>query len=110
VTGMSIPPIATGLAVRFASSAPTLAAALAVSAFNTGIAVGSWMAGVALESSLGATGPALIGGVGAALGLVPLLALARALKRAALAQHATRTRRRESDSTDLEPACSPAAR
>jgi DHA1 family inner membrane transport protein len=76
VTGMCVPPVATGLAVRFASSAPTLAAALAVSAFNTGIAVGSWIAGYALGTSLGATGPALVGAVMTALGLAPLLALA----------------------------------
>jgi DHA1 family inner membrane transport protein len=34
VAGMSLPPVVTGLAVRYASSAPTLAAALSVSAFN----------------------------------------------------------------------------
>jgi DHA1 family inner membrane transport protein len=77
VAGMSVPPVVTSLAVRYARSAPTLAAALSVSAFNLGIALGSWAGGRALDSSLGATGPALIGAAGAALGLVPLLALAR---------------------------------
>jgi MFS transporter, DHA1 family, inner membrane transport protein len=76
VAGMAVPPVATGLAVRFASAAPTLAAGLAVSGFNGGIALGSWIAGDALESSLGATGPALIGAIMAAVGLLPLLALA----------------------------------
>jgi DHA1 family inner membrane transport protein len=76
VAGMAVPPVATGLAVRFASAAPTLAAGLAVSAFNGGIALGSWIAGDALESSLGATGPALIGAIMAAVGLLPLFALA----------------------------------
>jgi predicted MFS family arabinose efflux permease len=76
VAGMAVPPVATGLAVRFAAAAPTLAAGLAVSGFNGGIALGSWIAGDALESSLGATGPALIGAIMAAVGLVPLLALA----------------------------------
>jgi predicted MFS family arabinose efflux permease len=76
VAGMAVPPVATGLAVRFASAAPTLAAGLAVSAFNGGIALGSWIAGDALESSFGATGPALIGAIMAAIGLLPLLTLA----------------------------------
>jgi hypothetical protein len=69
-------PIATALSVRFAHSAPTVAAALAVSGFNTGIALGSWVAGSALDSSLGLTGPALVGTVMIALGLIPLIALA----------------------------------
>jgi DHA1 family inner membrane transport protein len=76
VAGMAVPPVATGMAVRFAHSAPTLAAALAVSAFNTGIAVGSWVAGAALASPLGGIGPALVGVCMVAIGLVPLLVLA----------------------------------
>jgi predicted MFS family arabinose efflux permease len=54
VAGMSVPPVVTGLAVRYARSAPALAAALSVSAFNLGIALGSWAGGRALDSSLGA--------------------------------------------------------
>jgi predicted MFS family arabinose efflux permease len=80
VAGMAVPPVATGLAVRFASPAPTLAAGLAVAGFNGGIALGSWIAGDALDSSLGATGPALVGVIMAAVGLIPLLA--RAVSRA----------------------------
>lgn len=76
LTGMSIPPVVTALAVRFAGAAPTLGAALAVSAFNAGTAVGSWVAGRAIASSLGTTGPALVGAAMAALGLIPLLVLA----------------------------------
>jgi DHA1 family inner membrane transport protein len=72
---MSVPPVVTSLAVRFAGNAPTLAAALAVSSFNTGIALGSWVAGTALDSSLGLTGPALVGTVMVTLGLAPLAAL-----------------------------------
>ncbi|OOP60415.1 MFS transporter [Arthrobacter sp. SRS-W-1-2016] len=75
-TGMAVPPVATGLAVRFAAPAPTLAAALAVSAFNAGIALGSWIAGQTLESALGATGPAVVGVIMTAAGLVPLFILA----------------------------------
>jgi predicted MFS family arabinose efflux permease len=64
------------LAVRFAGRAPTLGSALTVSAFNVGTAVGSWMAGIALASSLGSVGPAIVGTVIAALTLVPTTAIA----------------------------------
>lgn len=77
LAGMSVPPVVTSLAVRFAGNAPTLAAALAVSSFNAGIAVGSWIAGSALESSLGLTGPALVGTVMVTLALAPLAALGK---------------------------------
>jgi len=106
---MAVPPVATGLAVRYTSSAPTLAAALSVSAFNVGIALGSWVGGRALDSSLGASGPALIEAVGAALGLVPLLALTRAGKGAAHAEHTALTQHRETDATELAPASPPTA-
>jgi DHA1 family inner membrane transport protein len=87
VAGMAVPPIATALAMRFASDAPTLAPATAVSAFNLGIALGSWIAGSALESSLGAVGPEVVGGVMTAIGLIPLAVLA--LTRADRAPEAT---------------------
>lgn len=76
VTGMAVPPVATGLAVRFAPSAPTLAAAVAVAAFNLGIAIASWVESVALDGPLGVTAPETIGVVLVALGLVPLALLA----------------------------------
>ncbi|KPI22014.1 major facilitator superfamily MFS_1 [Actinobacteria bacterium OK006] len=76
LTGFTVVPVVTALAVRFGGSAPTLAAALTVSAFNTGTAVGSWAAGISLDSSLGQTGPALVGAVVATLTLVPLTVLA----------------------------------
>jgi DHA1 family inner membrane transport protein len=100
VAGMAVPPVATGLAVQFAGSAPTLAAGLAVAAFNGGIALGSWIAGNTLDSSLGATGPALIGAVLAVIGLIPLLALAaaRATSRGAGRQPAP------AEHTTIEPA------
>src|SRR3954454_10116399 len=60
---MAIPPVATGLSLRLADSAPTLAAAFAVSAFNGGIAAGSSAAGHTLDASLGA--PDRQGGVDA---------------------------------------------
>jgi DHA1 family inner membrane transport protein len=76
VVTMAIPPVATGLTVRLADSAPTLAAAFTVSAFNGGIAAGSSIGGQTLDTSLRETGPATVGVVMVALGLVPLVALA----------------------------------
>ncbi|WP_306185039.1 MFS transporter [Streptomyces sp. MK5] len=76
LTGFTVNPVVISLAVRFAGDAPTLTSALTTSAYNTGIAVGSALAGRALDSSLGLTGPALVGTVSAALTLLPLIALA----------------------------------
>ncbi|WP_309076149.1 MFS transporter [Paenarthrobacter sp.] len=73
--GMATNPILIGKAVRYASHAPTFASALSTSAFNLGTAVGSWIAGYALESALGATGPVLVGTGIAALYFVPLTVL-----------------------------------
>ncbi|MGW5462625.1 hypothetical protein [Streptomyces sp. NPDC003996] len=61
LTGFTVNPVVTALAMRFAGGAPTLTSALSTSAFNTGIAAGSAIAGTALESSLGLTGPPLVG-------------------------------------------------
>ena len=74
--GLGANPVLISLAVRFAGQAPTLGSALSVSAFNVGTAVGSWVAGLALDSSLGAAGPAVVGTVIAALTLVPTIAIA----------------------------------
>ncbi|MFF7241820.1 MFS transporter [Streptomyces collinus] len=81
LAGFTINPVVTALAVRFAGDAPTLASALTTSAYNTGIAAGSALAGQALASPLGVTGPALVGAVFAGLTLLPLIALAVAAKR-----------------------------
>jgi DHA1 family inner membrane transport protein len=75
-TGFAATPVLGALVMRFAGSAPTLASALASSSSNVGIAVGSWVAGIALASPLGQAGPPLVGTVTAALTLVPLTALA----------------------------------
>ncbi|MFJ2094636.1 MFS transporter [Streptomyces sp. NPDC087901] len=74
--GLGANPVLIALGVRFAGKAPTLGSALTVSAFNVGTAIGSWFAGRALDSSLGATGPAVIGTVIAALTLIPVIAIA----------------------------------
>lgn len=76
IAGMGIPPVGTGLAVRFAAAAPTLAAALAVSAFNGGTALGTWTGAIALESPLGILGPVIVALVAAVLGLIVLLVMA----------------------------------
>jgi DHA1 family inner membrane transport protein len=64
------------LAVRFAGRAPALGSALTVAAFNFGTAVGSWLAGLALDSDLSAIGPAVVGTAIAALTLIPTTAVA----------------------------------
>lgn len=76
IAGMGVPPVGTGLAVRFADAAPTLAAAISVSAFNGGTAIGTWAGASALESSLGITGPLTVAIGMAVLGLVALLVMA----------------------------------
>ncbi|MFI2780018.1 MFS transporter [Streptomyces sp. ALB3] len=74
--GLGANPVLISLGVRFAGRAPTLGSALTVSAFNLGTAIGSWTAGLALDSALGATGPAAVGTVIAALTLIPTIAIA----------------------------------
>jgi DHA1 family inner membrane transport protein len=74
--GLSANPVLSSLAVRFAGLAPTLGVAMSVSAYNLGTAVGSWLAGRALGSGLGATGPAAVGAVIAALTLIPTVTIA----------------------------------
>lgn len=76
LAGFAVCPVVTALAVQFAGSAPTLAASLTPSAFNIGIAVGSWLAGLALDSPLAQTGPSMVGAAISALTLVPLTVLA----------------------------------
>ncbi|MGW5464895.1 MFS transporter [Streptomyces sp. NPDC003996] len=69
-------PVLIALGVRFAGQAPTLGSALTVSAFNLGTAVGSWIAGLALDSPLQAAGPATVGAAVAALTLIPTITIA----------------------------------
>lgn len=73
--GMSTNPVLIGMAVRYADDAPTLASALSTASFNAGTAVGSWIAGFAIASTLGATGPVLVGACVAALYFLPLALL-----------------------------------
>nr|WP_246405704.1 MFS transporter [Modestobacter versicolor] len=80
--GLSANPVLSALAVRFAGVAPTLGVAMSVSAYNLGTAAGSWLAGHALGSELGAGGPVLVGTGIAALTMVPAVALAVVQRRA----------------------------
>ena len=80
--GLGANPVLVSLAVRFAGKAPTLGSSLSVSAFNVGTAAGSWLAGLAMVTPLGVTGPAMIGTIIAALTLIPAAALALTARRA----------------------------
>ncbi|GHD10687.1 MFS transporter [Streptomyces violarus] len=79
--GLGANPVLISLGVRFAGRAPSLGSALTVSAFNLGTAIGSWIAGLALDSPLGATGPAAVGTAIAALTLIPTIAIALTQRR-----------------------------
>lgn len=74
--GVSTHPILISMAVRLAAGAPTLASALCTSFLNLGTAIGSWSAGLALESQLGVIGPVVVGTAVAALYFIPLGILA----------------------------------
>ena len=73
--GFAVNPVVSALAVQFAGSAPTMAAALSTSAFNVGIAAGSALAGLTLSTGLGLAGPPAVGAAITALTVVPLLVL-----------------------------------
>jgi predicted MFS family arabinose efflux permease len=79
--GLSANPVLSALAVRFSGIAPTLGVAMSVAAYNLGTAVGSGIAGRALDSELGATGPAVVGVSFAVLTLVPTILIARLQRR-----------------------------
>lgn len=74
--GVSTHPILISMAVRLAARAPTLASALCTSFLNLGTAVGSGIAGLALETELGVIGPVVVGTAMAALYFIPLGLLA----------------------------------
>lgn len=74
--GVATHPVLISMAVKVAAGAPTLASALCTSFLNLGTAVGSWSAGLALESELGVLGPVIVGTGIAALYFIPLSLLA----------------------------------
>ncbi|MFJ4295653.1 MFS transporter [Curtobacterium sp. NPDC089689] len=61
LTGFAVNPITISLSVTYGKGAPNLAPALSTSAFNVGIASGSGLAGVFLESPLELEGPVTVG-------------------------------------------------
>jgi predicted MFS family arabinose efflux permease len=75
-TAFVLTPILVAQALHAASDAPTLVSALATSAFNTGGAAGSWLAGLTLSTGLALRGPALTGLILTLASLVPLTLLA----------------------------------
>ncbi|WSQ09380.1 MFS transporter [Streptomyces sp. NBC_01231] len=74
--GFANNPIVVGEVVRIAGTGRSLPMALATSAFQVGIATGSWLGGVALTSGLGLQGPSLAGFAFALAALLPLGLLA----------------------------------
>lgn len=74
--GFANNPIVVGEVVRVAGAGRSLPMALATSAFQVGIATGSWLGGIALTSGLGLKGPSLTGFAFALAALLPLGLLA----------------------------------
>ncbi|WP_328413541.1 MFS transporter [Streptomyces violaceus] len=74
--GFANNPIVVGEVVRIAGADRSLPMALATSAFQVGIAAGSWLGGIALTSGLGLRGPSLAGFAFALAALLPLGLLA----------------------------------
>lgn len=79
--GLSANTVLIHLAVRLAGQAATLGSALSVASFNLGTATGTAVAGAVLVTSLGLTGPAVVGAVIVALTLLPTIALAVVARR-----------------------------
>ncbi|WP_019200472.1 MFS transporter [Tsukamurella sp. 1534] len=79
--GLSANSVLIHLAVGYAGRAATLGSGLAVAAFNAGTAIGTTIAGAALTSSLGLSGPAAVGTVVVALTLAPTITLAMIARR-----------------------------
>jgi DHA1 family inner membrane transport protein len=84
--GFTNNPIVVGEVVRIAGAGRSLPMALATSAFQVGIATGSWLGGLALTSGLGLKGPSLTGFVFALTALLPLGLLAASHRESASAQ------------------------
>lgn len=81
--GISTTPILVGQVIRIVGPGRALPVALTTSAFQVGIASGSWIGGVALTSALGLKGPSLVGLALALAALLPLSLLAAASQRTA---------------------------
>ncbi|MFF5982670.1 MFS transporter [Streptomyces olindensis] len=84
--GFANNPVVVGEVVRIAGAGRSLPMALATSAFQVGIAAGSWLGGIALTSSLGLKGTSLAGLAFALAALLPLGLLAASHRRAEAAR------------------------
>jgi MFS transporter, DHA1 family, chloramphenicol resistance protein len=96
--GFATNPAVNSRVFSVAGSAPTLAAAFNISAFNVGITIGPYLGGLALDAG---TGYPFVGWIGAALGLLAIGTLPVA------ARAATRAATRSAPA-DAEPADQPA--
>ncbi|MFE1841593.1 MFS transporter [Streptomyces sviceus] len=85
-SGFACNPIVVGEVVRIAGAGRSLPMALATSAFQVGIATGSWLGGIALTTSLGLKGPSLTGFAFALAALLPLGLLAASRRTTGAAQ------------------------
>jgi predicted MFS family arabinose efflux permease len=74
--GLGANPVLIAQTLRYADGGSTLASSLATAAFNLGTAGGSAMAGVSLSTSLGLSGPAVLGAAITGSALAPLAILA----------------------------------
>lgn len=79
--GLSANSVLIHLAVRYAGKAAALGSALSVASFNAGTAIGTAIAGAALATPLGLSGPAMVGTVIVALTLIPTIVLALVCRR-----------------------------
>lgn len=82
--GLSANSVLIHLAVGYAGRAATLGSGLAVAAFNAGTAIGTTIAGATLTTSLGLSGPAVVGTVIVSSTLIPALVLAVVTRRSSL--------------------------
>ena len=77
LAGFAVNPVVSALAIRFGGGGPMLPASLTPASFNVGIAAGSWLGGIALNSPLGTVGPVVVGLVISTATLIPLTVMAR---------------------------------
>ncbi|MGO4649622.1 MFS transporter [Nocardia sp. 2YAB30] len=75
-SGLGANPVLIAQTMRFAGHGSWLASSLATAAFNLGTAVGSALAATTLSTTLGVTGPAVLGAAITATALVPIAVLA----------------------------------
>lgn len=70
VFGFAISPPVQTQVMRYAANAPTIASAANISAFNVGIAIGTYFSGLAIHLGYGYTSVNLVGGILVVIGLI----------------------------------------